>query len=444
MNTVLNSNRPLFFCPGCSHDRVVHAVDRAIQSLGLQGHQVAIVSDIGCSGLFDTFFNTHALHGLHGRALTYATGLKMVRPELTVLVIMGDGGLGIGGAHVLASCRRNLDITLLVLNNFNYGMTGGQCSTTTPASDHTASNFLNKLEVPIDICRVAAAAGAEFTEKVMATDAALAETILRSIQFPGFAILDIWGICPGRHLKKNPITLDQLEKKMRSSGGGQSGQHNDITDEKIESLLRGEYGEHYRRLAAAAKQPSSLVEVEKKFKPLTYERTEVVILGAAGQFINTVGEILSIGAMSTGLSVSQKNDYPITVLRGHSISEVVIDKKPVTYTGISKPAVIICVGQEGVDRRKNIFSGVDADTVIISFAELQLPHTQARVIMCNGSELNLKKGQRGIAALATLAKLGVILDENILKHAINLRYTGKMADESLQVVEKITASPFVL
>jgi Pyruvate/2-oxoacid:ferredoxin oxidoreductase gamma subunit len=148
--------------------------------------------------------------------------------------------------------------------------------------------------------------------------------------------------------------------------------------------------------------------------------------------------------MSTGLSVSQKNDYPITVLRGHSISEVVIDKKPVTYTGISKPAVIICVGQEGVDRRKNIFPGVDADTVIISFAELQLPHTQARVIMCNGSELNLKKGQRGIAALATLAKLGVILDENILKHAINLRYTGKMADESLQVVEKITASPFVL
>jgi 2-oxoglutarate ferredoxin oxidoreductase subunit beta len=82
--------------------------------VGLTGDQVVIVSDIGCSGLFDTFFNTHAFHGLHGRALTYATGLKMARPELTVIVTMGDGGMGIGGAHVLSACRRNLDLTLLV------------------------------------------------------------------------------------------------------------------------------------------------------------------------------------------------------------------------------------------------------------------------------------------------------------------------------------------
>jgi 2-oxoglutarate ferredoxin oxidoreductase subunit beta len=100
--------------------------------MGLSRQQVVIVSDIGCSGLFDTFFNTHAFHGLHGRALTYATGLKMARPDLKVVVTMGDGGLGIGGAHLLSTCRRNIDLTLLVLNNFNYGMTGGQCSSTTP------------------------------------------------------------------------------------------------------------------------------------------------------------------------------------------------------------------------------------------------------------------------------------------------------------------------
>jgi pyruvate/2-oxoacid:ferredoxin oxidoreductase beta subunit/Pyruvate/2-oxoacid:ferredoxin oxidoreductase gamma subunit len=443
MNTVLNSNRPLFFCPGCSHERVVHGVDRAIQSLGLQGHQVAIVSDIGCSGLFDTFFNTHALHGLHGRALTYATGLKMVRPELTVLVIMGDGGLGIGGAHVLASCRRNLDITLLVLNNFNYGMTGGQCSTTTPCSDQTASNFLNKLEVPIDICRVAEAAGALFTEKVMSTDGALAETISRSIEFPGFALLDIWGICPGRHLKKNPITPGQLEQKMRISGGGHSvhiKQDKDITGEYTESIVREEYGAHYRRLAAVTKDPQPLVEIESKFNPLIHERTEVVILGAAGQFINTVGEILSIGAMSSGLWGSQKNDYPITVLRGHSISEVVIDTKPITYTGIDKPAVIICVGQEGVDRRKKMFAEVDANTVIIAFPDLRLPATAARVIMCDGSKLKLKKGQRGIAALAVLVQTGLILDCDMLNNAIKTRYSGMMADVSLEVIATVITS----
>lgn len=121
----------------------------------LSGEQVAIVTDIGCSGLFDTFFNTHAFHGLHGRALTYATDIKMARPELNVIVTMADGGLGIGGTHVLSTCRRNLDLTLLVLNNFNYGMTGGQCSSTTPHEAQVGSGFLNRLETPIDVCQVA-------------------------------------------------------------------------------------------------------------------------------------------------------------------------------------------------------------------------------------------------------------------------------------------------
>jgi len=109
MNSLLNSSRPPAFCSGCSHERITHALDQAFQNMGLSGDQIAIVSDIGCSGLFDTFFHTHALHGLHGRALTYATGLKIARPELTVVVTMGDGGLGIGGPHFLSACRRNLD-----------------------------------------------------------------------------------------------------------------------------------------------------------------------------------------------------------------------------------------------------------------------------------------------------------------------------------------------
>ena len=169
MSSLLNLQRPPAFCPGCAHDRVVHALDRALRTLGLAGHQVAIVSDIGCSGLFDTFFHTHAFHGLHGRALTYASGLKLARPELTVLTTMGDGGLGIGGAHFLSACRRNLDISLLVLNNFNYGMTGGQCSATTPSDALTASGFLNRLEPPLDICRVAAAAGASYVARSAAS-----------------------------------------------------------------------------------------------------------------------------------------------------------------------------------------------------------------------------------------------------------------------------------
>ena len=162
MDSLLNKNRPPLFCPGCSHERVTQALDKAFQLLELAGDRIAIVSDIGCSGLFDTFFDTHALHGLHGRALTYATGIKLSRPELNVVVTMGDGGQGIGGAHLLAACRRNLNLTLLVLNNFNFGMTGGQFSATTPPDARLGSGFLNRLEKPLDISRLAVSAGAAY------------------------------------------------------------------------------------------------------------------------------------------------------------------------------------------------------------------------------------------------------------------------------------------
>ncbi len=167
MASLLNPSRPPAFCPGCSHEQSLHALDRALLDLGLHAHEIAMVSDIGCSGLFDTFFKTHALHGLHGRALTYAAGIKLARPELAVVVTMGDGGVGIGGAHFLAACRRNLNLTLLVLNNFNFGMTGGQFSCTTPSQASVASGFLNTLESPMDICRVAAAAGAPFVARCL-------------------------------------------------------------------------------------------------------------------------------------------------------------------------------------------------------------------------------------------------------------------------------------
>ena len=100
---------------------------------------MVIVSDIGCAGLSDQYFSTSAFHGLHGRSITYATGIKLARPELTVIVIMGDGGTGIGGAHLINAARRNVGITVLVFNNLNFGMTGGQHSTTTPEGAITAT-----------------------------------------------------------------------------------------------------------------------------------------------------------------------------------------------------------------------------------------------------------------------------------------------------------------
>jgi len=126
LQTYMNKEAgPLPFCPGCGHERLLRELDTALVKLQLDPRKTVIVTDIGCIGLSDPYFVTNGFHGLHGRSLTYATGLKLARPELTVIVLMGDGGCGIGGAHLLNAARRNLDLTLIIANNFNYGMTGG-------------------------------------------------------------------------------------------------------------------------------------------------------------------------------------------------------------------------------------------------------------------------------------------------------------------------------
>lgn len=438
MSSLLNPKRPLFFCPGCGHDNVVRAVDGVMQDLGISGEELAIVTDIGCSGLFDTFFSCHAVHGLHGRALTYATGLKMVRPELHVIVIMGDGGLGIGGAHVLASCRRNLDITLLVLNNFNYGMTGGQCSSTTPTEEKSSSQFLGSLEKPLDICTVAAAAGADFAEKAMATDTGLKRRIAKAIGHSGFSMLDIWGLCPGRHLKRNPKTVSQLQVEMVESEASSRPRGN---RKKKSTGMDRDYGTLYREAASHAPKPFPLKEIEVRTNntPLIHKRCELLLLGAAGQYINTMGEIVGLAAMNCGLHVAQKNDYPITVLRGHSVAELVFDNSPIGYTGITKPKVIVCVAQEGINRRKKIFESINSETVVLAWPGLDIPPTAAKVEIFSPDGVKIRKKERGMALLARLAQMEICFTQLALENGIKNKYVGKLRDQSIDLIRKLSS-----
>lgn len=428
MSSLLNRERPLVFCPGCGHEAVVRGLDQALQKLGVPGNRVAIVSDIGCSGLFDTFFNTHAFHGLHGRALTYATGIKMARPELMVIVIMGDGGLGIGGAHVLSSCRRNLDLTLLVLNNFNYGMTGGQCSATTPTTGRTSSGFLGALEAPLDICRVAVAAGAPYVDRTLATGKALVDSLVQALSYPGFSLMDIWGLCPGRYSKRNRVSVAQMEEDINNKGGAAG---------PVAVNEREEYSAHYRRLANDAPAASKPLDVEVICEAQVSSRCDVLLLGSAGQYINTVGEILCLAGMSGGLHVSQKNDYPITVLRGHSIAEVVLHRQPIDYTGIGNPAVVVCVAAEGVARRKKIFSILTKEALIVKDSKLSLPDTPAKVIDIDFTEMKIRPSEQALAALAIVAREGNLLTWEMLAAGLAHRYQGKMLDEALAVAARV-------
>jgi pyruvate/2-oxoacid:ferredoxin oxidoreductase beta subunit/Pyruvate/2-oxoacid:ferredoxin oxidoreductase gamma subunit len=428
MASLLNDTRPPVFCPGCAHERITHTLDNAFQKLNLAGDQIVMVSDIGCSGLFDTFFNTHALHGLHGRALTYAAGLKLARPELNVVVTMGDGGQGIGGAHLLAACRRNLDLTLLILNNFNFGMTGGQFSATTPPDAQVGSAFLNQLERPLDICRVARSAGAAYVTRCSGYRKDLDAEIQRAIEFEGFAVLDIWGVCPGRFTKKNRLTpksIDEALAKLPSIEG------------IVAENARQEYGRHYRNLTGKLRPAAEPLRIDARFQPPGSQRQEVTLLGSAGQRIITAGEILCLAGLTAGLNTTQKNEYNITVLRGPSISELILSPEEIDYTGIESPDVIVALDQEGVDRRRDIFDSLDSKTLILQATGVEVPAGKARIHQIDLKSQKIRKPDWALAALGVLAKLGQIINSEMLEAALAIRFKDKILAASLELVKKV-------
>jgi pyruvate/2-oxoacid:ferredoxin oxidoreductase beta subunit len=408
----------------------VHALDATLQHMKVTRDQVAIVSDIGCSGLLDTFFNTHAFHGLHGRALTYATGIKMARPNLTVIVTMGDGGLGIGGAHLLSTCRRNIDLTLLVLNNFNYGMTGGQCSATTPSEARVGSGFLNRLEIPVDVCQVAGAAGAGQVARASVYQKDLAEQIETAIRFEGFSLIDIWGICPGRYTRKNKLSPKIIETQLSQLPP---------TEELTTGNARKEYGRHYREEAGLQSPAAPPTTIDARFTPPESGRQGVVLLGSAGQRIVTAGEILCLSGITAGLFASQKNDYPITVLRGHSVSEVILSEENIGYTGIETPSVVIAMAQEGVNRRRQMFDRLAADTLVLSAVDIDLPTCSCPVVKVDFNLHKIKFQDRALAALAILAVREKVLSTEMLTAALGLRFEGKVAEAALSLVKKAAA-----
>ncbi len=427
-SSLLNAKRPPVFCPGCSHERVLHGLDRALVALGLAGEQVVIVTDIGCSGLFDTFFKTHAFHGLHGRALTYATGIKMACPELRVIVTMGDGGLGIGGAHVLSACRRNLDLTLLVLNNFNYGMTGGQCSATTPNEARVGSGFLNRLELPLDICQVAGSAGAGFLARVSTYDDDLADNLKAAIEFDGFSVVDIWGICTGRYTKRNRITPKSIaaDLKQEPSPGALAARNQ-----------RREYGRHYREEAARLKPVAPPAIIEARHTAPGKGRQEVVIVGSAGQRIITAGEILCLAGATAGLHATQKNDYPITVMRGHSVSEMILSDAPIGYTGIEQPTVVIALAQEGVERRRRLLEALEPAARVYVAHGVRLPDCAAQVVEMDFKAMKIRAPDWALAALGQVAADDAAISAAMLRSALSLRFQGDVRDMALALVEKV-------
>ncbi len=211
---------PHIWCAGCGHGTVMGALVRAIDQVGLDQDKTVIVSGIGCSSRATGYMNFDTLHTTHGRAIAFATGIKMANPELNVIVVTGDGdGAAIGGNHLIHACRRNIDLTVIMFNNNIYGMTSGQYSPLTPVGKKATTAPYGNIDPEFDICKLAIGAGATYVARGTAYHVKLLiDLIVKGIDHKGFSFIESLTQCPTNYGRRNkiadPVEMMKLQKDL--------------------------------------------------------------------------------------------------------------------------------------------------------------------------------------------------------------------------------------
>jgi len=198
---------PHIWCPGCGHGIVMNNLIRAIQNLGFRKNDMVMVSGIGCSARISGYLDFHTLHTLHGRALAFATGVKLGRPDLHIIVPMGDGdAMAIGGNHFIHAARRNIDMTAIIMNNNIYGMTGGQYSPLTGYGRMATTAPYGNIDQAFDIVNLAKSAGASFVARTTTYHAhSMIKIFEKALTHKGFSVVEVLSQCPTYYGRKNKL-----------------------------------------------------------------------------------------------------------------------------------------------------------------------------------------------------------------------------------------------
>ncbi|MFC1994766.1 thiamine pyrophosphate-dependent enzyme [Chloroflexota bacterium] len=222
IDTYLRADRiPHIWCAGCGIGPATGCFIRAIGRAKLDPDKIALVSGIGCTGRVAGYVKLDSFHTTHGRALPFATGLKLANPELKLVVFSGDGDLvAIGGNHLIHSARRNIDMAVICVNNFNYGMTGGQMGPTTPLNARSTTSPYGSFEYPFNLPYLVAASGATYVARwtvlhLRQLERSIAEALTR----PGFSFIEVLGPCPTVYGRMNKLArgLDELHSYQERS-----------------------------------------------------------------------------------------------------------------------------------------------------------------------------------------------------------------------------------
>jgi len=400
------------FCPGCGHGISINALNKALQELPYGANDIIVVSDIGCSGLIDPLFATHTIHGLHGRSPALGLGVAMgvaQKQNKKVIAFIGDGGATIGLQHILEAARRNVDMTLIVLNNLLYGMTGGQISGLSTQKFKEIVDFEQDIP-PFDLIQLSHASGARFAVRVNAPNK-IKDTLKKAIETEGFSLVEVASLCPSYGMKRMNDLIEVVEQ---------------------ENIL-----EHQRPVTKITDKPSvSLLDnsprIKAKYDTGLQQRAGILIAGSAGGGAQSVARFLALAGIYAGLQTTMKGEYPITVGTGFSVAEVILDKKNINYTGLEKPGYFIIVSQEGLDKVRSKLNNESKIYIDEKLIDDKLKKQYPELTGVPFSKMANRKSMALAATAYVIAKEN-ILPVEALKDAVS---NHRLKDLFMEVIEK--------
>ncbi len=369
------------FCKGCGHSNILKKLNDALEILKLDPNNVCLVTDIGCIGLADALFDkVHTVHTTHGRSTGFATGLAvadkvLATKKMKTVVLIGDGGSMIGLLHIVNAALMNVDVTVIVANNFLFGMTGGQQSSLTPEHFVTITTPFGSMNPSLDICKIADASKAGFIARKTATDKDLTEVISKAIDFDGFSIVEVLELCTEHGTKRNDLKGNMLVQIAESEG-------HEIGIIK-NSPIRPEFSQKYE---------SDVQSHSGEIKPLKFvnpvnchnlkKQNGFIIAGSAGEKVQSSAAMFCEASINCGLEVTQKNDNPVTQGSGFSLSEVIISPEEINYTGVASADYVIAVSESGLKElaAQNVYNRINEKTIFIVDESITLPQNNLNII----------------------------------------------------------------
>jgi Pyruvate/2-oxoacid:ferredoxin oxidoreductase gamma subunit len=353
----------------------------------------------------------------------------MQNPDLKVVVLIGDGGCGIGGHHLLNAARMNTDVNVLVFNNFNFGMTGGQHSVTTPFDSITPTTSFGSTDAPMDIAGTAKVNGGGFIARATAFDKDLPEMITKAMIHDGFALIDIWELCTAYYVVRNDFGRKEMMGYMDSMK-----MESGILQKTERPSFQTSY-KHIQEQASQQKTMSGLV-LETNFTSDLDRPVRIVLAGSAGQKVVSAGNLLASAATLSGLWTSRRADFPITIQTGFSVAEIVISPEPVLYSGIVKPDVAALIATEGKAKIARLTKAMEAsDTIYFAdgLGDVDSPANQLPLEFPESAKKDVRKNISALTAGFLTKELNLFPFE-ALKEAVRQIQKPKITEINLGVL----------